>query len=146
MTGGQIRAARSLIRWTAERLAEASGVGLATIKRAEASDGVVRMISANAAAVQAALEAAGVEFIPENGGGAGVRLLSQVGDWMIDLRQKKMISAMAEVGLNRFQDGRYGVSVPSPKIPDIDLEAIARSADAALEEYLAAHPGLIHQD
>ena len=74
MTGGQIRAARSLIRWTAERLAEASGVGIATIKRAEASDDVVRMIPANAAAVQTALEAAGVEFIPENGGGAGVRL------------------------------------------------------------------------
>ncbi|WP_457155008.1 transcriptional regulator [Mesorhizobium sp. P5_C1] len=28
----------------------------------------------NLAAVRAALEAAGVEFIPENGGGAGVRL------------------------------------------------------------------------
>jgi hypothetical protein len=32
------------------------------------------MIPANAAAVQAALEAAGVEFIDKNGGGAGVRL------------------------------------------------------------------------
>jgi transcriptional regulator with XRE-family HTH domain len=69
-----MRAARSLIRWTAEKLAEKSGVGLATIKRSEASDEKVRMIPANAAAVQAALEAAGVEFIPENGGGAGVRL------------------------------------------------------------------------
>jgi hypothetical protein len=32
------------------------------------------MIPANARAIRAALEAAGVEFIPENGGGAGVRL------------------------------------------------------------------------
>jgi hypothetical protein len=32
------------------------------------------MMPANAAAVQRALEAAGVEFIAENGGGAGVRL------------------------------------------------------------------------
>jgi hypothetical protein len=74
MTGGQMRAARSLLRWTAERLAQASGVGLATIKRAEVTDETVKMIPANAKAVQAALEAAGVEFIAENGGGAGVRL------------------------------------------------------------------------
>jgi hypothetical protein len=32
------------------------------------------MIRANADALQRALEAAGVEFIPENGGGAGVRM------------------------------------------------------------------------
>jgi hypothetical protein len=32
------------------------------------------MMPANARAVQRALEAAGVEFIEENGGGAGVRL------------------------------------------------------------------------
>jgi hypothetical protein len=74
MTGGQMRAARALLRMTAERLAETSGVGLATIKRSEASDEAVRMIPANAAAVRAALEAAGVECIAENGGGAGVRL------------------------------------------------------------------------
>ena len=69
-----MRAARALLRWTAEKLAERSGVGLATIKRSEASDEMVRMIPANAAAVQAALEEGGIEIIPENGGGAGVRL------------------------------------------------------------------------
>jgi hypothetical protein len=74
MTGGQMRAARVLLRWTAERLAEQSGVGLATIKRAEASDEEVRMIPANAAAVQRALENGGITFIAENGGGAGVRM------------------------------------------------------------------------
>lgn len=30
--------------------------------------------ASNLAAIQRALEAAGIEFIPENGGGAGVRL------------------------------------------------------------------------
>ena len=74
-----MRAARALLRWTAERVAETSGIGLATIKRAEASDELVRMIPANAAAVRRALEAAGVEFIPENGGGPGVRLKRSAG-------------------------------------------------------------------
>jgi transcriptional regulator with XRE-family HTH domain len=74
VTGGQMRAARALLRWTAEKLAEESGVGLATIKRSEASDTVVRMIPANAAAVQLALEKGGIELIAENGGGPGVRL------------------------------------------------------------------------
>ena len=55
-------------------LAERSKVGVATIKRAEGVEGEVRMTAANVHAVQAAFEAAGVEFIPENGGGAGVRL------------------------------------------------------------------------
>jgi hypothetical protein len=49
-------------------------VGISTIWRAEAADGPVRMTSANKQAVQAAIEQAGVQFIPENGGGAGVRM------------------------------------------------------------------------
>jgi hypothetical protein len=74
MTGGQIRAARALLRWTADTLAEHSRVGVATIKRAEGVDGEVRMTAANVEAVRRAFEAAGIRFIPENGGGAGVRL------------------------------------------------------------------------
>ena len=74
VTGGQMRAARVLLRWTAEKLAEKSGVGLATIKRAEASDGEVRMIPANFMAVQRTLEEGGIVLIAENGGGVGVRL------------------------------------------------------------------------
>jgi hypothetical protein len=35
LTGAQIRAARSLIRWTAEDLAAASALSVATIRRAE---------------------------------------------------------------------------------------------------------------
>ncbi len=74
MTGRQLRAARALLDWRAETLADAALVGINTIRRAEADDGAVRMTAANANAVQRALEAAGVEFIAENGGGAGVRM------------------------------------------------------------------------
>jgi len=69
-----MRAARALIRWSADDLAKRAQVGVATVRRAEADDGVANLLPNNAAAIQRALEEAGVEFIPENGGGAGVRL------------------------------------------------------------------------
>ena len=78
LTSGQMRAARALLRWSAVDLAEKSSLGIATVQRAEASDGVPSMTRANMAAIRRALEAAGVEFIPENGGGAGVRLRKHV--------------------------------------------------------------------
>ena len=74
LTSAQIRAARSLIRWSAEDLARESALSVATIRRAELADGETSMTVANDLAVRRALEAAGVEFIDENGGGPGVRL------------------------------------------------------------------------
>jgi len=74
LTSAQIRAARSLIRWSAEDLAARSALSVATIRRAELSDGETSMTAANDLAVRRALEVAGVEFIDENGGGPGVRL------------------------------------------------------------------------
>jgi len=47
---------------------------VATIRRAELTASVTSMTAANDLAVRRTLEAAGVEFIGENGGGAGVRL------------------------------------------------------------------------
>ena len=73
ITGAQIRAARALIRWSAKELAKAAGIGVATVSRAEVEDGNTSLTSANLKAVRLALETAGIEFIPENGGGAGVR-------------------------------------------------------------------------
>ncbi len=74
LSSPQIRAARALLRWTAAELAAASKVGVTTIRRAELTDVETSMTKANDLAVRWALEAAGVEFIDENGGGAGVRL------------------------------------------------------------------------
>lgn len=70
----QIRAARALLRWSAEDLARASAVGLTTIRRAELTDRQTSLTAANDLAVRRALEEAGVKFIVENGGGPGVRL------------------------------------------------------------------------
>lgn len=69
----QMRAGRALIEWSQQELADRSEVSLPTIKRMEKL-GPGRSAGDTIAAVQRALEAAGVQFIPENGGGAGVRL------------------------------------------------------------------------
>jgi nucleotide sugar dehydrogenase len=74
LTSAQIRAARSLIRWSAEDLARQSALSVATIRRAELMEEQTSMTTANDIAVRRTLEAAGVEFIDENGGGPGVRL------------------------------------------------------------------------
>jgi hypothetical protein len=74
ISSAQMRAARALLRWSALDLASASKVGVATIRRVEVVDGEIPMTAANEAAIRRALEAAGVEFIDENGGGPGVRL------------------------------------------------------------------------
>ena len=74
LTSAQIRAARSLIRWSAENLAARSSLSVATIRRAELTDAETSMTAANDLAVRRALESAGVEFIDANGGGPGVRL------------------------------------------------------------------------
>ena len=74
LTGAQIRAGRALVRWSAERLAEAAKLGRITVTRAEAVDGETKLTDANVEAIRRALEAGGVEFIEANGGGAGVRL------------------------------------------------------------------------
>jgi hypothetical protein len=74
LTSAQIRAARALLRWSALNLAREAALGLATIRRAELAEGKTSMTTANDLAVRRALEAAGVEFIDDNGGGPGVRL------------------------------------------------------------------------
>ena len=74
LTSDQIRAARALLRWRAEDLAQASAVGIATIRRAELAEKETSMTAPNDMAVRRALEAAGVEFIDENSAGPGVRL------------------------------------------------------------------------
>ena len=71
--GPQIKAARALVGLTQDDIAQATGLSVQTIKRMETA-GTRRSTVASVLAVQQALEAAGVVFIPENGGGAGVRL------------------------------------------------------------------------
>jgi transcriptional regulator with XRE-family HTH domain len=70
----QIKAARALLEWSQEDLADAAGVSLPTVKRLEAAGGIPKGRPRTLDSLQTALERAGVTFIDENGGGAGVRL------------------------------------------------------------------------
>jgi hypothetical protein len=69
----QIRAARALLRWSAEVLAKESGVGVATIRRLELAQGLPSSNVNTLSAIKIALESAGVEFLGTPQQGAGVR-------------------------------------------------------------------------
>jgi len=72
MTPTQCKAARALLELEQSELAAISEVARNTIIDFEKGQRTPR--SATIEALQSALESAGVEFIAENGGGAGVRL------------------------------------------------------------------------
>jgi len=74
ITGAQLRMARAALKLGVRDVAAAAKVSPATVTRIESDQ------PANAstlAAIRTALEAAGVEFIEENGGGPGVRIRSK---------------------------------------------------------------------
>lgn len=78
ITAEQCRAARALLDWSQSDLGKVVGLK---------GDGVIRHFEKGRqspsdeklAAIQKALEKAGVEFIAENGGGPGVRLAKRTG-------------------------------------------------------------------
>jgi predicted transcriptional regulator len=68
----QCRAARGLLDWSQRHLADQARIGVVTVRQFEA--GAVQARNSTLDVIQRALEAAGVEFIAENGGGPGLRL------------------------------------------------------------------------
>ncbi|WP_245466340.1 MULTISPECIES: helix-turn-helix transcriptional regulator [unclassified Mesorhizobium] len=68
----QCRGARAMLGWSQAELAQSANVSRATVVDFERGLRVPHRN--NLGAIREALEAAGIEFIPENGGGAGVRL------------------------------------------------------------------------
>jgi predicted transcriptional regulator len=79
ITSEQIRGARGMLRWSAAKLAEMSGVSMPTIQRMEAAQGVPKSLSTNIQAIQNALEKGGVIFIDQSeNSGPGVKLRDPV--------------------------------------------------------------------
>lgn len=72
ITPDQCRGARAMLKMSQAELAEAAKVSKPTVVDFER--GVRTPMPNNLISIRAALEAAGIEFIPENGGGPGVRL------------------------------------------------------------------------
>ena len=83
ITSRQLRAARALVGLDQRALAKAARLSLPTIRRMEASDGVVRGNVESLMKLIAALDRAGIELINEGAtsgdGGRGVRLKRQAG-------------------------------------------------------------------
>jgi len=77
IVSAQIRAARALLRWSAKELALNSGVGTATLKRYEVSEGVPNANVKTLTAIKVALEKAGIEFMGTPDQDPGVRLLTR---------------------------------------------------------------------
>jgi transcriptional regulator with XRE-family HTH domain len=72
ISGPQIRAARALLGWTARDLALRAVVSISTVYLIEDATGLPSTTVKQVAAVQAALETAGIEFL--EGDASGVRL------------------------------------------------------------------------
>jgi len=72
ITAAQCRAARGLLGWSQQALADRASVGIMTVHQLEREGSQPRRATLDV--IQRAFETAGVEFIDENGGGAGVRL------------------------------------------------------------------------
>jgi predicted transcriptional regulator len=74
ITTRQVKAARALLGWSQIDLAVHSKVSEPTIARLEAEDGPLGGRVETSNKILRALVDAGIEFIPENSGGLGVRL------------------------------------------------------------------------
>ena len=77
MTPIQCKMARAAVGWGIRDLAHEAEIAVSTVSRFEAGENIN---VSSLTAMTSALEAAGVEFIPENGGGPGVRLRERTGD------------------------------------------------------------------
>ena len=75
ISSSQIRAAKALLRWSGDDLANYSGLSLSTIRRVEAGEGIPEGQNIKTLmAIKTALESAGVEFIGSPDDRPGVRL------------------------------------------------------------------------
>jgi transcriptional regulator with XRE-family HTH domain len=102
ITVEQCRAARGLLGWSQSELASRAGLSVPTVRRFETSAGL-RVSDEARVKLQTSLEAAGVEFIEENGRGAGVRFRSIPGPnedrrYSVPMRSVQLRMARAAVG------------------------------------------------
>jgi transcriptional regulator with XRE-family HTH domain len=110
----QCRAGRALLDWSQDQLAENAQVARATIADFERESRLP--MRQNLVAIIAALEAAGLQFIPENGGGAGVRFRK------VELQYSNAVSPDGDgVSLSvRFRETDYRAAISREVLDDLD--------------------------
>lgn len=77
MTPAQCRAARGLLKWTQDDLAREAKVSVVTVRNFENEKSTPQRATIDV--MSRCIETGGVQFIPANGGGAGVRLRDNAG-------------------------------------------------------------------
>ena len=126
--------ARAALQLGVRDLAEMAKVSPATVVRFEAS---VELKERTVEAVQRALEAAGVEFIAENGGGAGVRLakpaLAAIGEFKEDCPVHES-QPQSDVSLDRQIAEQETAIAEIPEHTEPSPEAGMAAMDKALAE------------
>ena len=95
-TGPLCRAGRALVEISREKLASLSGVNSEIIEQFERR--LERPDDTQIARLQQALEEVGAQFIPENGGGVGVRLKFSRSE------TERIANLENEGGISRFDD------------------------------------------
>ncbi len=114
ISAAQCRAARALLDWSQDQLAKNAHVSRATVADFERNN---RMpMRNNLISITAALEAAGVAFIPDNDEGAGVRFRK------VELEYNKTIRPL-DIGLSmsvRYRQKPYTLVIPREVLDDID--------------------------
>lgn len=127
ISASQCRAARALLDWTQDQLAENAQVARATVVDFERN--ARSPMRQNLVSIVSALEAAGVQFIPENGGGAGVRFRK------VELEYSKTVRHNGDdlVLSVKYRGTPYSVVIPCDVI-----DAIDRTNDRTPEERIKA--------
>ncbi|MBX3476238.1 MAG: helix-turn-helix transcriptional regulator [Brevundimonas sp.] len=74
----QLRAARGLLNWSVSQLAEATGLAMNTVRKAENARDYMSVYKPNAQLLRKTLEDEGVVFIDADDMGAGARLRDPV--------------------------------------------------------------------
>jgi transcriptional regulator with XRE-family HTH domain len=90
ITPEQIRGARAMLGLTQAELARRAGISKTGLNNIESGSSDPK--ASTLRAIQQVLEAAGVEFISENGGGPGVRLRKRTGSPDEGLRPEQLTS------------------------------------------------------
>ncbi len=114
LNAAQCRAGRALLNWSQHELALNAQVARTTVTEFESN--YRTPMRQNLLAIQSAIEAAGVEFIPDNGGGVGVRFRK------VEIEYSRNVKTDAHKLMLRvrYRGHPYTVAIPYGIIDDMD--------------------------